>query len=145
MIEIKGRVIAIANDQARVAIEQDEHCASCGSRGACHGGTAPVVDVRLDAGMRVGDQISLGMSEATVARSAVLAYLVPPVCLVVCAGLVNILFHSDEMSILGAAAGLILGLWVVRYMTRFFGPDSLEPCISQCPAPTSFPNRSSAP
>lgn len=146
MIEIKGRVIAIASDHARVAIEQDEHCASCGARGACHGSTpAQVIDVCLDSGMQVGDQISLGMSEATVARSAILAYLVPPVCLVACAGLTNSLFHSDGMSILGAALGLVLGLGVVRYMTRFFGPGSLEPCISHCPAPTSFPNRSSAP
>lgn len=146
MIEVSGRIVAIHGEKARVAIEQDAHCAGCASRKTCHGGSgASIIEISHPAGMLIGDKVSLGMDESTLTRSALLAYLVPPVCLIVGAGIGDTLGHSDVLAMLGALLGLLAGLCIARVLTRLFRHGSLEPNISNCPSTTTFSNRSPAP
>lgn len=146
MIEVHGKIIAIHGETAKVAIEQDAHCAGCASRKTCHGGSgAAIVEIRQPEGMLVGERVSLGMAESTLTRSALLAYLLPPACLITGAGLADTLAHSDAVAMLGALLGLLAGLGIARAMTRLFNQESLQPSISPCTSHATFQHRSPAP
>lgn len=146
MIEVHGKIIAIHGETARVAIEQDAHCAGCASHKTCHGGTgASIIEIRQREGMAIGERVSLGVAESTLTRSALLAYLLPPACLIIGAGMADTLAHSDGLAMLGALLGLLAGLGIARLLTRLFRQESLEPNISKCTSHTTFQNRSPAP
>lgn len=146
MIEVQGRIVAIHREKIRVAIEPDAHCAACATRKTCQGESGNTfVELPPADGLAVGDRISLGMEEATLARSALLAYLIPPVCLICGAGLGDAAGHSDMAAILGALAGLAAGLGMAWAGARLLRPGSLQPVISNCHNHTKFSTRSPAP
>lgn len=131
MIHRHGKIISIHAEQMEVAIEAEAHCASCASRAACHGsGGQLVISVPASAEAQIGQSVDLGMEEATLTRTALLTYLVPPVCLLTGAGLGDRFGHGDPAAILGAVAGLAAGLLLVRLLSRLISRESLEPCVN---------------
>jgi sigma-E factor negative regulatory protein RseC len=108
MIEEQGTVISLSGELAEVRTERLGGCTGCGANGMC--GTAlidrflgrrPVtLRARNEVGAAVGDRVLVGVSEAGLLTAAFAAYLVP---------------------ILGLVAGGVLGQWLGRPGSLWFG------------------------
>jgi positive regulator of sigma E activity len=145
-MERTGKIIAIHDQSMDVSIQPEAHCASCASRSSCHGDSEKaVISVPLVNAMQIGQSVELHMEESTLTKSALLAYLVPPVCLLIGAGLGDGLFHHDSISIIGAGIGLACGFFLVHRLSRLFSRESLEPTVCHYPQPRDISTRSPAP
>lgn len=84
-----GDIIKIDGDRAVVRLNADEGCGACPSRDRCRqtGHTEMEVDIPSGWTVAVGDEVSLAFSDAPVATAALLAYLLPIVCLIAGAAL----------------------------------------------------------
>jgi sigma-E factor negative regulatory protein RseC len=104
-----------------VRIRRAEACGSCEAKGACaaFGGNTEditlIVENTLDA--EIGDEVVLELSEGAVIKASAAVYLVPAVNLIL-GGLVGVgvseFLHTDKdaATLLGAALGLLLGLFI---------------------------------
>jgi positive regulator of sigma E activity len=116
MMTAQGQVIAVAGSRAQVRIEPASGCSSCGSRGSCAGGNSQVIWVDARPGIAAGDRVSFALTEATFRSAALIGYLLPAVTTLTGAGLAA--GGGDVASALGAAAGLFVGLLIVRILGR---------------------------
>jgi sigma-E factor negative regulatory protein RseC len=116
MMTAQGRVIAIVGARAQVRIEPASGCSSCGSRGSCASGKPQVLWIDAAPGVVAGDAVNFALSEGTFRSAALLGYLLPAVTTLIGAGIAA--DGGDIASALGAGAGLIVGLLVVRTLGR---------------------------
>ena len=116
MMTAQGRVIAVAGGRAQVRIEPASGCSSCGSRGGCAGGKSQVIWVEATPGVAAGDTVNFALRDGTFRAAAFLGYLLPAVMTLTGAGLAA--DGGDAASALGAAAGLVVGLVIVRILGR---------------------------
>jgi positive regulator of sigma E activity len=118
LIEREGRVVGFAGALTRVRIEAGAACGGCGSRSRCGGaGAAQIVDLELPAGLALGERVSVAAAADSVARAALLGYLLPAACLVAGAALAAV-DGNDTGAALGALAGLAAGLTAVRLISH---------------------------
>lgn len=113
-----GRIVAIRDGRATIRVEVPPACTSCGSRGSCASGSAAstLVELPVSAGVRVGESVTLGLAEGSLARGALLAYLLPAVTMLL--GAVSLAGSGDLAAMGGAMAGLGLGLIGLRVLGR---------------------------
>jgi sigma-E factor negative regulatory protein RseC len=116
MMTAQGRVIAVAGARAQVRIEPASGCSGCGSRGSCAGGKSQVIWVEAEPGVAAGDTVNFALKEGTFRSAAFLGYLLPAVTTLIGAALAA--EGGDVASALGAAAGLFVGLLIVRILGR---------------------------
>ena len=116
MMTAQGHVVAVADGRAQVRIEPASGCSSCGSRGSCAGGKAQVIWVDAAPGVVAGDTVSFSLRDSTFRAAAFLGYLLPAVTTLIGAAITA--GGGDGMSALGAAAGLSIGLVLVRLLGR---------------------------
>ena len=106
---------------ATLEIERKTACGLCGQTRGCgnsiwgklfgHQTTAFKAQNRINA--KVGQSVIVGINETAMLKSALLLYIVPLFTLFVGALLASHFWLSDGITMLGAAAGLVLGLlWV---------------------------------
>jgi len=119
MIEHWGMVRHIGNGRASVVVETTT-CAICGHVGHCvicrsaDGGLATTVNLPAALGMKEGDFVNVGMSESGLSLAALLGYLFP-VLATLLGTLAGVLTGGgDSAMALGAAAGFVASLVVVR-------------------------------
>ncbi|MDA8093737.1 MAG: SoxR reducing system RseC family protein [Betaproteobacteria bacterium] len=125
MLETQAVVVRIEDGVTYVQTERPSGCGHCSSEGGCASGTltkifgagrtAFVAANGVDA--RVGESVIIGVEEGALLSSTVAVYLVPLALLIAGAGLGTALSHRagnpDLYSVLGAAAGLLLGtVWI---------------------------------
>jgi positive regulator of sigma E activity len=116
MMTTTGRVINVAGPLVQVRIEAASACSSCGTRGSCAGGQARAVWVDAPTGVVAGDTIGIAMAERAFRSAALIGYLLPAVTML--AGAAITATAGDTAAVLGAAAGLALGLVAVRILGR---------------------------
>jgi positive regulator of sigma E activity len=114
-----GRILAIHDGRAIIRVELPAGCTSCGSRGTCASGRADSATVSLPvtASALPGAAVTLAIDDGSLARGALLAYLLPAVSTL--AGAVALASGGDLAAIGGAAAGLALGLIALRALGRW--------------------------
>ena len=106
---------------ATLEIERKTACGLCGQTRGCgnsiwgklfkHQTTAFKAQNRINA--KVGQSVIVGINETAMLRSALLLYVVPLFTLFMGALLASYFWQTDGITMLGAAAGLVLGLlWV---------------------------------
>lgn len=124
MVEREGHVVGFSGALTRVRVEAGAACGCCGSRARCgsagSSSAAQIVELALPAGLSglaIGDRVSVATPSANVARAALLGYLLPAACLVLGAALAGI-EGNDTSAALGAVAGLMVGLALVRLISR---------------------------
>ncbi len=91
MSEELATVVAIEGDHAWVECERRSACSGCQQQSGCGTGTvakafplkAPRLRVRLTAEVRIGQQVRLGIPQASLLRGAALVYVLPLFCLLV--------------------------------------------------------------
>ena len=116
MMTTSGRVINVAGTLAQVRIEPASGCSSCGTRGSCASGSARAVWIEAPQGTAPGDTLNISITEGAFRSAALLGYLLPAVTTLAGAGLTAA--AGDLAAVLGAAAGLGLGLVLVRILGR---------------------------
>jgi sigma-E factor negative regulatory protein RseC len=118
--------------RALVRIRRVEACHTCAAKGACQalGGRTEEMTIPVEntLGVQVGDSVILGLPEGSVIKASAAVYLLPAGGLVGGAmaawGLAGTR-GGDGMALIGAGAGLLLGLAAARIMTRKMAKD---PC-----------------
>ena len=116
-LEREGRVVGFNGPLARVRVDSDAACGSCGSRSRCGSGAARIVELELPASLAVGDRVDLSLPAASVTRAALLGYLLPALCLIGGA-LLGAVQGNDTSAALGALGGLAAGLAAVRLISH---------------------------
>jgi sigma-E factor negative regulatory protein RseC len=121
----RGKISDITDAHAWVECQSRSACERCASGKGCGGGVlGALLGDRLHKikvtshipGLKVGDQVELGMSAADLLGAAMLVYLLPlsGLLLGALAGGVLAGFSNDMVTIFGALAGLALGGLVTR-------------------------------
>ncbi|WP_296805282.1 SoxR reducing system RseC family protein [Thiocapsa sp.] len=132
MIETPAKVVDVKPGVAWVETVRQSACGSCGSAGSC--GTsvvaklfgAPRSRLRIDdaQGLRVGEQVVIGIPDGTLVRASFVAYLIPLVFLIAAAALATRLGAGEGSVALIGIGGLAIGLWLSGRLTG--GPSARE-------------------
>lgn len=133
LIERNGEVVGFVPGGAQIRLAGMAACGSCGARAACSSGnSAQMVNVKaLPPTTQIGDQVCLTMPAASLARAALIGYLVPPVGLLLGAVTAFAWLGNDLAAVVGAALGFATGLIVVRQFSSAALSDRLAPtCTS---------------
>jgi sigma-E factor negative regulatory protein RseC len=129
MIEERAVILSLDNQSsdsksdsvATLEIERKTACGLCGQTRGCgnsiwgklfaHQSTAFKAQNRINA--KVGESVIVGINEKALLKSALLLYILPLATLFIGAILATQLSDSNGAAMLGAAAGLVIGLlWV---------------------------------
>lgn len=132
MIETPATVVDVKPGVAWVETVRQSACGHCESAGSC--GTsvlaklfgAPRSRLRIDdaQGLRVGEQVVIGIPDGTLVRASFVAYLIPLVFLIAAAGLATRLGVGEGGVALLGICGLGIGLWLSGRITG--GPSARE-------------------
>ncbi len=149
MIEEAGRVIAVDGDQAWVRTIQVSACQSCAARKGCgHGllssvGEGRGTEVRVPnvLGVRVGDDVVLGVPESALLGASALMYLVPLLTMILAAVATRHWFTTaDGWIALAGLGGLVAGfvlvgqVWAPRARGLDFQPRLLRRVVAVEPS-----------
>ena len=125
MIETSARVISSANGTAQVEPTVQSSCGGCKSRNTCgvsglgkyFSGNRKPIAVQCDSAVSAGDELQLSMSEGDFLKAGLLAYLLPSALTIIGAGIASALGFGDTGAMLGAAAGFVGGMLIVKSFT----------------------------
>jgi sigma-E factor negative regulatory protein RseC len=122
-LEHTGIVQAVDGGRAWIAIAV-AGCSSCGRKSGCGvgklagGGRTTIVELPAPDGLQPGDRVTVGIAQSAVNRAALLGYLVPAMLIVLGAVAGDLLRPGDTGAVLGALAGLVIGLAASRIISR---------------------------
>jgi sigma-E factor negative regulatory protein RseC len=126
MTETEATVVALSGNDAIVRTESQGGCGRCHEPGGCGGQSlsqmfcAKPREYALPNTVQaaVGDKVVLGVPEGVLNRTAMLAYVLPVVGVLLGAVLGRAWAGSNSAAVTGAALGLFLGwLWLRRRRT----------------------------
>lgn len=131
MIETRVRVISARHGMAWVEATEAGACSACQSKTSCgisglgrfFSNRRRPVAVSCSVDARPGQELTLAVAEGDLLRAGLLAYLLPAGLAVAGAVLGDHLVHSDAAGILGALAGLAVGLLPARLAGRRSRPQ----------------------
>lgn len=145
MLEERGRVVAVEAGAVWVETQRRGSCGQCEAQASCGTGIwqqalrprAHHLRARTGALQpALGDWVVLGVADGVVLQGALVLYLVPLVALVLGAGLGQWLGGREWISIVGAVAGLGLGLVAVRWRSRWeAGQAERQPVVLRIERP----------
>ncbi len=139
MIEEAGVVVTVEHDAVWVATQRKTTCGSCSARITCGQGLMTslasdkkphLIKISTDLLLREGDQVTLGMPEELLVRSAFLVYMLPLLAMFISALGVNALNASEPWIIFAAVLGFLAGaLWVRYYSDRYIDAAAIQPVV----------------
>lgn len=143
MIEENAHVVAIEADIAWVETYRKSTCGSCSAKNACGssllerfvGQRSNRMQVSLISGIKVGDDVVIGLDESSLLRGSFVVYMLPLLLLFLMAALAPVLLSntglaSETASIFGGLAGLATGLlWLKRYAKRALMDGRFRPVL----------------
>lgn len=134
MIEQRAVVTESGDQYAWLEIRRQSACSGCQTSDGCGAaaltklwGHKPMrVRVTTDASLRPGDEVWVGLAEGALVRGALLVYLLPLVLLFAGALLGQAAFAAtgEELVVLCGVLGLVLGLLMVRILSRRWQDDA---------------------
>lgn len=131
MVVTQGRVVAVRDGVAEVQLAVKSACGACGAKSVCASGHERTVSLSAPEGVAPGDTLELAVPESRLNLGALVGYLLPAVATL--GGALLLAPGGDEFAVLGAGAGLALGLWLVRRL----GGRLLAPRLSPCSTPST--------
>ena len=141
MIEGKGRVLAVGARSLEVELLQAGRCAGCSGRGCGHGLLARLyprrsqrLEIDMDgaraADFRVGEYVSLQLSEALVVKASMLLYLAPLAGMIALAALGQRWPGGEGGAILGGMVGLLGVLALIRRSPHWGARSGIRPKLA---------------
>jgi len=141
MIIRRGRITANDGELIGIRAELPTTCAACSDGGGCGAlalaslfgrPSSAVVEVLRPTGQqcRIGDQVCVSISEATVLRLSVRAYLLPVASLILGAWLGDMIAPpagADLWSAAGAVLGLAAAVTILR-LSEYIGRQDSDTC-----------------
>jgi len=121
MLKETGKVISIDADGLWVETLNASACGQCRARAGCgqkllagYGQSSSSIKALFTSLpqthiWQVGDSVEIGIDESTLVKSAMLAYILPLLFMVLGVILAHHFFQTEFASVLGAASGLIVG------------------------------------
>src|SRR5690554_6732995 len=118
MIKETGVVVSVDEDEVWVATQRKSTCGSCVAKTTCGQGIMTIlsadkkphmIKVRSDLKLKKGDQVTLGVAENTLVRSAFIVYMLPLLTMFIAALAVSALQVSEPWIIFSAALGFLAG------------------------------------
>lgn len=122
-----ARVVAIDGDKVWLEPLQTSSCGGCASAAVCGSKGMGTLASRLEArrfaideirGLAVGDTVELALAGSKLIQAAALAYLLPLLAALICAGALQARFGSDAITLCGALGGMALGFVAMRLLAR---------------------------
>lgn len=139
MIEEPGIVMNVDADAVWVATQRKTTCGSCAARVTCGQGILTalsadkkpqMIKVRSNLPLHKGDQVTLGIAEETLVRSAFLVYMLPLFFMFAAALSAQALSMSEPWIIFSAVVGFLAGtLWVRHYSERYTDAAAMQPVV----------------
>lgn len=134
MITESGTVVAVEDDSLWVQTLRKSACDTCQSRSGCgqrllssgnqqSGSLRVLLNKRPAHAFSIGDEVTIGIPEGVVAHSSLIAYLLPLIFLIAGALVADGIWQREGITVLGAAAGLLSGAYVVRLFGRLKASD----------------------
>ncbi len=150
-VEGTARVVELAGPVAWLEPEQTTSCGHCAASGACGAKGIGTIANRIAArrfplrehpGLRVGERVVVGVRSNALVRASLMAYAMPLLALFLGGGLAQWAWASDERTMLGALAGLALGLGLARLGARWLFASGLSaPRFLRRAGPQAGPNQ----
>lgn len=131
MIEETAQVVAIEGEFAWVETRRKTACGGCAASSGCGvslmqkalGGRRTRMKTLNRASARVGEQVVVGIDERALVRGSLAVYAVPLLFMLAAAGLSEMFFRTEAVTILMAVAGLLAGFFWLRSHTRRIATD----------------------
>jgi sigma-E factor negative regulatory protein RseC len=125
MIETSATVVDLGPGVAWVETVRQSACGHCEGAGSCgtsvlaklFGPSRSRLQIDDPQGLRVGEQVVIGIPDGTLVRASFVAYLLPLLFLVATAGLATSLRVGEGTVALVGIAGLGMGLWLSGRLT----------------------------
>jgi len=135
MIEEQARVVSVSNKQVSVEIQRQSTCGSCSAKSTCgtslldklFGQRKQRYSVTSEMDLKVGDTIVIGIDENAYLRGSFVVYSLPLILMLLAAIAAESLAGNQSgefASIIGAAIGFVVGLYVVNRFGRRVQSDS---------------------
>ncbi|EGV16057.1 SoxR reducing system RseC family protein [Thiocapsa marina] len=125
MIETSATVVEVKPGLAWVETVRQNACGHCESAGSCgtsvlaklFGASRSRLRIEDASGLRVGEQVVIGIPDGILVRASFVAYLIPLVFLIAAAGVATHLGAGEGRVALIGLAGLGVGLWASGRLT----------------------------
>ncbi len=124
MIEESAVVVEVRGHQALLQTQRKSACQSCSVKSGCGTSTLSkvvgkrssqfVVENTLQ--VKPGDEVVVAIEENALVQGSMLVYLFPLLLMLGFGLLTEWLFANELLTILSALAGLLVSMWLVRYL-----------------------------
>ena len=124
MLEETGKVIAIDGSYAVIETEQRSACGHCNVGDSC--GTSVLaglfkrrrnhVKLLNHLNLSKGDMVVIGINESVLLSTAVLAYLLPLLLMILLAIISNLTGFGDDISFVASMLGLFVGMKITNWI-----------------------------
>ena len=114
-------IVEVRGETAKVRLNRNPACESCASAGFCHpdSGNKPLVEVNNEVHADVGDVVELEVKPSSRIGSSLIVFGLPLVMMLLGAILgLQYSGSSQDGAVVGAVAGLALGLLLVNVINR---------------------------
>ena len=129
MLEEHATVVAVEENAVWAEVQRQSVCGQCAANKGCGsavlqkvlGNKRNIFRVSGDLRVSVGDEVVIGVNENAIVKGSLLVYALPIICIIVFALLGETIasrmmsIESDYMSVLGAAIGLIVSVFGLRW------------------------------
>lgn len=124
MVEGFAHVVSVEGGMVWLEPEQTTSCGSCASSSTCGAKGLGTTATRLEArrfqivnsnGLAVGERVVVGVSNDSLVKGSLTAYLLPLVTMLVAGGVAQWWAGSDGITMLAMVSGLALGLVGARW------------------------------
>ncbi len=137
MIEAIATVVACNQGKVKVEYTRASACGHCQHESSCsisavNEAESKIQIIEIDSTLDLvnGQQVRIGIPEKSLVKGALLAYIVPLVCILAGAISGHMMGNGQDLpSILGALLGGILGFTIIKWRSRSKGVSEYKPVI----------------
>ena len=124
-MENKGIITKIKGDMVTINLYKSSscsHCSSCSEQGKM----GSQFEFKIKQKVELGDLVTLEIAEKEVLKAAIIAYIMPPIFMILGYIVADHLGFSEMQSIFGSFLGLGVGFIFLAIYDRFFAKKTID-------------------
>ena len=124
-MENKGIITKIKGDMVTINLYKSSscsHCSSCSEQGKM----GSQFEFKIKQKVELGDLVTLEIAEKEVLKAAIIAYIMPPIFMILGYIVAYYLKFSETKSIIGSFVGLGVAFLILGIYDRFFAKKTME-------------------